>query len=113
MSEPESSEDAPREKQEARKSSKVGNLVAVALVGGAAAVAGTFGGRMMHGAGPHEAKAAEASESSEASEAAPTSSVALPQVIVDVRDKSGDVHHLKVGISLELGAVSEEEFGKV
>jgi flagellar basal body-associated protein FliL len=110
MSETESSEDTPREKQEARKSSKIGNLVAVALVGSAAAAAGTFGGRLMHGAEP-QAKAAEAA--AEASDAPPTASVALPQVIVDVRDKTGDVHHLKVGISVETGTVSEEEFTKL
>jgi flagellar basal body-associated protein FliL len=132
MSETESSEDTPRENKETRKSSKVGTFIAAALIAGVAATGGLFGGKLLHAAEPqHKTKVKAEPEAESASEngdgdgddeeseegssksAMPTASVALPQVIVDIRDKDGDVHHMKVGISLELGQVSEEEFSKI
>ena len=123
MSETESSEDTAREDKETRKSSKVGTFIAATLIAGVAATGGVFGSRLLHAAEPahkHKVKSDANDDQGEGDgeegsspNAPPAASTPLPQVIVDIRDKDGDVHHLKVGISLELGKVSEEEFSKV
>lgn len=105
---------APVEVPPAKKSgSKLGLIAAVVLLVGAAAAAGLYGGKLMqhgpaaakHEEGPAAEKPGDASE-------APKASAALPPLVVDVQDKSGDIHHVKIAISFELGEVPEEEFGK-
>jgi flagellar basal body-associated protein FliL len=104
---------APVEVPPAKKSgSKLGLIAAVVLLVGAAAAGGLYGGKLMqHGPAEakHEAKPAE--KSGDPSEV-PKASAALPPLVVDVHDKDGDIHHVKLAISFELGEVPEEEFGK-
>jgi len=90
-------------------------LGAVVATGGAAA-----GGALIGPALVNRARAAAAAATATASAAAAASAessdeagevAALDPIVVDVREVNGEMHHLKVGIALELGkGVSEEEF---
>ncbi|HVU05604.1 MAG TPA: flagellar basal body-associated FliL family protein [Polyangiaceae bacterium] len=137
MDETEPTEVAARESP---KKSKVGTIIAAVLVVSIAAVGGIFGTKMMgHGGKAQKHAAAEKESETEGegesegassegegegegegeehaekgSDAAPAETVPMPQVVVDVRDKDGDVHHLKVGLQFETKKLPEEEFAKV
>lgn len=99
---------APVEVTPAKKSGgKLGIIAAVVLLVGAAAAGGLYGGKLLQ-----HAPAANAEAPAEKPHEAPKASAALPALVVDVRDKDGDIHHVKIGISFELGEVPEEEFAK-
>jgi flagellar basal body-associated protein FliL len=65
-------------------------------------------------AGKGHAQAAAASGSAAAAEHVADEGgivAALDPIIVDIREANGDMHHLKVGLAVELGkGVSDEEF---
>jgi flagellar basal body-associated protein FliL len=113
---------APVEVPPAKKSgSKLGLIAAVVLLVGAAAAGGLYGGKLMQkpAAAAKHAPEEEGEAAAEEEEApakkpteAPKASAALPALVVDVRDKDGDIHHLKIAISFELGEVPEDEFAK-
>jgi flagellar basal body-associated protein FliL len=102
----EPSESAPK-KAPAKTGKMLLILGAVLATGGSAAAGALIGPGLV--AKSHAAPAASASaahESDEAGEAA-----ALDPIIVDVREANGEMHHLKVGIAIELGkGVTEEEW---
>ena len=102
---------APVEVAAPKKSGgKLGIIAAVVLLVGAAAAGGLYGGRLLQHPAPPAAKQEAPPE--KATEA-PKASTALPPLVVDVRDKDGDIHHVKIGISFELGAETpEEDFAK-
>jgi flagellar basal body-associated protein FliL len=109
---------APVEVPPAKKSgSKLGLIAAVVLLAGAAAAGGLYGGKLMQKPAavaenaPEEEAEEEEARAKKPSEA-PKASAALPPLVVDVRDRNGDIHHLKIAISFELGEVPEDEFGK-
>jgi flagellar basal body-associated protein FliL len=103
---------APVEVPPAKKSgSKLGLIAAVVLLVGAAAAGGLYGGKLMQRPAAAEAKHEPGAPADKPAEA-PKASAALPPLVVDVRDKDGDIHHLKIAISFELGEVPEDEFGK-
>ncbi len=95
------------------KKSKLGLILAV--VGGLVVlVAGVAGGVML---GPKlmgasgTAQAATAPAQSEPKEPAKIVSAKFDPLIVDMRGKRGDLHHLKVGLAAELAdGVAEEDF---
>jgi flagellar basal body-associated protein FliL len=112
---------APVEVPPAKKSGgKLGLIAAVVLLVGAAAAGGLYGGKLMQkpAAAKHapeeegEAAAEEEAAPAKKPSEAPKASAALPPLVVDVRDKDGDMHHLKIAISFELGEVPEDEFAK-
>jgi flagellar basal body-associated protein FliL len=105
---------APVEVAAPKKSGgKLGIIAAVVLLVGAAAAGGLYGGRLLQHPAPAAKHAPPAEKANEAPVEAPKASTALPPLVVDVRDKDGDIHHIKVGISFELGAETpEEEFTK-
>jgi flagellar basal body-associated protein FliL len=101
-------EAAPVEVAPAKKSGgKLGIIAAVVLLVGAAAAGGLYASKLLSPPAP-DAKQTPAEKPNEA----PKASAALPALVVDVRDKTGDVHHLKIGISFELAEVPEEEFAR-
>jgi len=56
---------------------------------------------------------APAASASSSEDAPPGEASTLEPIIVDVREASGEIHHLKVGLAIELGqGVTEEEFKK-
>jgi flagellar FliL protein len=101
---------APVEVAAPKKSGgKLGIIAAVVLLVGAAAAGGLYGGRLLQ----HPAPPAKQEAPPEKPTEAPKASTALSPLVVDVRDKDGDIHHVKIGISFELGAETpEEEFAK-
>lgn len=110
MDETEPTEVAAREPA---KKSKVGTAIAAILLASVAAGAGIFGGKLLHHDEGHKEAKSEAEPASSSGDAPPAESVAMPQMVVDVRDKDGDVHHLKVGLSFETNPGPEDEFPKI
>jgi len=89
-------------------------LIGAVIATGASAAAGAVLGPSLAG---HKAPAAAhgaAAASAAPEDAPPGEAAALDPIIVDVRDATGELHHLKVSIACELGhGVSEEEFKKL
>lgn len=106
-------EQPPVEKSPKRRT---GLLVISVLVLGAA-VAGTLLGPRLFG---HGAAAADSSailgdagtpETGEGSESEPTNPQGFAPIVVDVKNRRGEMHHMRVGITVELGEkVTKEEF---
>ena len=97
----------------------LGAVVATATSAAAGAVLGPAltGGKPTKGEPPARAAAAHAAtQGAQGGEGeGPVSEpAALDPIIVDVREANGEMHHLKVGIAVELGVgVPEEEFKKL
>lgn len=90
-------------------------LLGAVIATGASAAAGAVLGPSLAGNKPaaaaHGAPAASASSSDDGP---PGEAATLEPIIVDVREASGELHHLKVGLAIELGhGVTEEEFKKL
>jgi flagellar basal body-associated protein FliL len=112
-------DEEPEQPKKVEKSPKrlVGILVISAL-SASAAVAGTlFGPRLL----AHRAAAAEAAsdnsdagkggEGAEGSESEPNNPQAFAPIVVDVKNKRGEMHHMRVGIAIELtDKATKEEF---
>lgn len=126
MDEAEPTEVAAREPP---KKSKVGTVIAAIAALAVAAGAGIFGSGMLHKEkAAHSSKADKEDDTGSDSEgdsegdddegehggkdAPPAETIPMPQVVIDVRDKDGDVHHLKVGLQFEAAHLPEEEFAK-
>jgi flagellar FliL protein len=92
-------------------------LGAVLATGGSAAAGAVIGPSLAKGhAPPAPAPAASAEHGGEhgAEEGAGEAPAALDPIIVDIREINGDMHHLKVGIAVELAkGVTEEEFKRL
>lgn len=102
--------------------------VTVVLVGGAAVAGALFGPKLLHGQGGHAAAAAPPEDHAEAAEEPEAESVPEPEapppgspgatasfssLVVDIRSREGELHHLKVVLSFELAEkFTEEEFKK-
>ena len=113
-------EEQPEQPEVVEKSPKrtVGILVITVLVLGAA-VAGTLLGPHLI---PHSAAATSesalatadggaAAQASEGAEAEPNNPQAFAPIVVDVKSKRGEMHHMRVGLTVELGdKVSKEEY---
>jgi len=91
----------------------LGILVISVLIAGAAVTGTLFGPRLL---APHAAAAAEnTAESSDAGveglESEPMNPQAFAPIVVDVKNKRGEMHHMRVGITIELGEkTTKEEF---
>jgi flagellar basal body-associated protein FliL len=91
----------------------LGAVVATGASAAAGAVLGpSLAGKKNSEAAAHSAAIAAAAASGE--DAPPGDAAALEPIIVDVRDATGELHHLKVSLAIELGhGVTEEEFKKL
>ncbi len=110
-------DEEPEQPKKVEKSPKrlVGILV-ISVLSASAAVAGTlFGPRLI----AHRAAAAEATSeisdagkaSEDSSEAEPNNPQAFAPIVVDVKNKRGEMHHMRVGITIELtDKATKEEF---
>ena len=95
---------------------RTGLLVISVLVLGAA-VAGTLLGPRLFG---HSAASTESTavladggtpETGEGSESEPSNPQAFAPIVVDVKNRKGEMHHMRVGVTVELGEkVTKEEF---
>jgi len=86
-------------------------VVALILVG-ASSAAGAVVAPMFAKAAPpaHEKKADEEEEDEESKEPPTVETLALESIVVDVRGENAEVHHLKIGIAVEIKVkVGEEE----
>jgi flagellar basal body-associated protein FliL len=88
-------------------------MLGAIIATGASAAAGAVLGPALAGnkaqAGVHGAAPAASSAGEEAD--TPGEAAALEPIVVDVREANGELHHLKVGIAIELGhGVTEEQF---
>lgn len=88
---------------------------AVLATGGSAAAGAVIGPSLAKSHAPPAAAAPVASaEHGGGEEGAGEAASSLDPIIVDVREINGDMHHLKVGIAVELGkGVTEEEFKRL
>lgn len=94
----------------------MGLLVITVLVVGAAVTGTLLGPRLL----PHSAAASESTavlvdggttETGETTDSEPTNPQAFAPIVVDVKNKRGEMHHMRVGITAELGEkVTKEEF---
>lgn len=102
-------EDEP--KKPAKSSGKLFLIIGAVLATGGSAAAGAVLGPSLASKGHAQAApAASASASGEHGEEG-GELAALDPIIVDIREANGDMHHLKVGIAVELGkGVTDEEF---
>jgi len=113
-------EDEVPEQPKVEKSPKrmVGLLVITVLVLGAAVTGTLLGPKLLpHSAAATESTAASAdsqgTESAEVTESEPSNPQAFAPIVVDVKNKRGEMHHMRVGITLELGEkVTKEEFDR-
>ena len=102
--------EAPR-----KKSRLLGVLVTSVLIISAGVAGTVLGPRFL----AYRAAAAAKAAAEQAQKAAskfefPENSMAFHPLVVDVRDKSGIIHHIKVGLTIELDAkVKKEEFDKL
>jgi flagellar basal body-associated protein FliL len=94
----------------------LGSLVISVLIAGAAVTGTLFGPRLL---APRPAAATETSdnpdsgksEGAEGLESEPTNPQGFAPIVVDVKNKRGEMHHMRVGISVELSEkVTKEEF---
>jgi flagellar basal body-associated protein FliL len=104
--------DAQDQPRLGKKSSALKWLLIV--LGGAITIAGTsaagaaFGPTLVaHAHGAAKPPAAESAESKE--EPPATEPAELEPIVVDLREKDGELHHLKVGIAIELAKPMPEE----
>jgi len=106
----EGGEDEP--KKPAKSSGKLFLIVgAVLATGGSAAAGAVLGPSLAAKNHPPVAAAAAASAAGEHGGEEGGELASLDPIIVDIREGNGDMHHLKVGIAVELGkGVTEEEF---
>jgi flagellar basal body-associated protein FliL len=86
-------------------------MIGAIVATGASAAAGAVLGPALAGnkaqAGAHAPAASASAEEAEV----PGETAALDSIVVDVREANGELHHLKVGIAVELGhGVTEEQF---
>jgi flagellar basal body-associated protein FliL len=90
-------------------------LLGAVIATGASAAAGAVLGPSLAGKKQSEAAAhASAAAAASGEDAPPGEAAALEPIIVDVRDASNELHHLKVSLAIELGhGVTEEEFKKL
>lgn len=93
----------------------IGILVISVLVAGAAVTGTLFGPRLLANRTPPPVEAAENSESkaegAQGSETEPTNPQPFAPIVVDVKNKRGELHHMRVGITVEMGEkVTKEEF---
>ena len=89
-------------------------LIGAVIATGASAAAGAVLGPSLAGHKTPAAAQAPSAAASASEDAPPSEAAALDPIVVDVRDASGELHHLKVGIACELGhGVTEEEFKKL
>jgi flagellar basal body-associated protein FliL len=99
-----------------RKKQLLGIVITLVLVI-AAGVAGTlFGPRVFpgHGETSDSDESAEAAKEPEAAEDSPLNPFTFQPLIVDVKDKKGQFHHIKVGLSVEASIkVKKEEFDRL
>lgn len=109
-------EETPEQPKKVEKSPKkiVGILVISVLVLGAAVTGTLLGPKLLH-AGPPNAEAAPPAEVSKAEkepgETEPSNPQAFSPLVVDVKNKHGEMHHMRVGFTVELGEkVTKEEF---
>jgi flagellar basal body-associated protein FliL len=91
----------------------LGTLV-IALVAAIASAAGSAFGPLLAGKLVKPSHAAQEAEK-EPEEPEPAQTITLDAMVVDVRDKDGTMHHLRVGIALELAKPlhDEEEVKKI
>jgi flagellar basal body-associated protein FliL len=90
-------------------------LLGAVIATGASAAAGAVLGPSLAGNKPVAAvHGAPATSASSSEDGPPGEAATLEPIIVDVREASGELHHLKVGLAIELGhGVTEEEFKKL
>lgn len=94
----------------------IGILVIAVLVLGAAVTGTLLGPRLLpRSTGPQASATAADSASSDTGEAAnepePSNPQAFAPIVVDVKNKKGEMHHMRVGITAELSdKVTKEEF---
>lgn len=91
----------------------IGILVISVLVAGAAVTGTLFGPRLLAARAAPPAEPVENAESNKAegSEAEPSNPQQFAPIVVDVKNKRGEMHHMRVGITVELGEkVTKEEF---
>jgi flagellar basal body-associated protein FliL len=89
-------------------------LLGAIIATGASAAAGAVLGPSLAGQKAQTAAHAAPAASASAEDAPPGEAASLDPIIVDVREANGELHHLKVGLSIELGhGVTEEEFKKL
>lgn len=99
-----------------KKGPKLGLLmIGAVLATGTSAAAGAVLGPALAGKSQKDAAAVHGAASAQGEgEAPPGEAAALDPIIVDVREAGGEMHHLKVGLAVELGhGVTEEEFKKL
>ena len=95
---------------------RTGLLVISVLVLGAAVAGTLLGPRLFaHSAASTESTAILADggtpETGEGSESEPSNPQAFAPIVVDVKSRRGEMHHMRVGITVELGEkVTKEEF---
>jgi flagellar basal body-associated protein FliL len=97
-------------KKPAKSSGRLLLIIGAVIATGGSAAAGAVLGPSL--AAKAHAQAAAAPSASAASEHGDEGELAaLDPIIVDIREINGEVHHLKVGIAVELGkGVTDEEF---
>jgi flagellar basal body-associated protein FliL len=113
----EASKDAKDKKEEAPKSGGKGRIIAIGVIGiilvGASSAAGAVVAPMFAKptAAHADKKPAEEEDDEEETKEVPTvETLPLDAIVVDVRGENGEVHHLKIGIALEIKVkVGEEE----
>lgn len=96
----------------------LGVLITLVLIAGAGVIGTVLGPRLL---GQHvETEEPDPSAASAEAEAAeveadkPTNPMAFEPVIIDVRDKQSQAHHMKIGLTIELAeGVKKEEFIRV
>ena len=94
----------------------IGILVISVLVAGAAVTGTLFGPRLLAARAAPPAETAENTEGSKAegaqgSESEPTNPQQFAPIVVDVKNRRGEMHHMRVGITVEMGEkVTKEEF---
>lgn len=96
----------------------LGILVISVLVAGAAVTGTLFGPRLLAhrpaaavNQNNESGDAGKGAENSEGSEAEPNNPQAFAPIVVDVKNKRGELHHMRVGITVELtDKATKEEF---
>ncbi|MFO0565949.1 MAG: flagellar basal body-associated FliL family protein [Polyangiaceae bacterium] len=112
MSESEEAEKKPSAPPK-KKRGFVGIIVAIVLAGGSAAAGTLFGPKLLGKKAHAEQPAEEGAEAAPAHERPVNPTVAFQPIVVDLRVRSDEMHHLKVTLTFELAdGVSPEEFEK-
>lgn len=117
MENEEEEQDVPEQPKVEKSPRRMTGLLVISVLVLGAAMTGTFlGPRLL----PHSAAAAPSATSTEgaaaesaeaANETEPSNPQPFAAIVVDVRNKKGDMHHMRIGITAELGEkVTKEEF---